>query len=151
MDDIQRLIRPDDSLLDIGCYHGWLYDWLGHEKYQGIELFAEHVAEAKKRHPEIDYQQGDLFDLKGRWDVIVASRVLMHIPDYERCVEILRGCARRLVVVVIPIGQDELKIEDHKGSRVYLRVYPKERILATKPMSIIKHEPYCTVVYEGVQ
>ena len=147
IEDMKRLVLPEDTVLDVGCYHGHLSEHLGYAKYAGMDLYEENVAQARETHPGFEFFQGDLFDLTGKWDVVICSRVLMHIPHFEIAVERLRSCCRKALIVLIPIGQDECSSVDVPGGKVYFRIYPRERVVATGPQQIIKHAPYCTVIY----
>ena len=145
--DIKPLIAPEDEVLDVGCFHGHMYDWLGHSKYTGIDLFQEHVNEARVLHPGVNIYQADLFDLTGKWDVVICSRVLMHIPHFEQAIEKLRSCCRKHLAVFIPIGPDSCDAQElGNGERLYFRSFPIERVAATGG-KIIKHPQYSTVIY----
>ena len=144
--DVAGLLSSEDELLDVGCYHGYMYRELGHEKYTGMDLFQENVDEAKRLNPGVKFMQGDLFDLSGKWEVVLCSRVLMHVPKFEEAIEILRACCRKHLVVFIPIGKDELAVETVEGEQVYFRTFPIARVLATGG-KVIEHAPYSTVIY----
>lgn len=47
---LREVLKAEDELLDVGCYHGHLYDYLGHEKYTGIDLFQDHIDKARELH-----------------------------------------------------------------------------------------------------
>jgi len=79
--DIVRHFAPGARMLDVGCGSAWLGDHF--DRYIGIDLSAEAVAQARERGREI--VQGDLgeplpFD-DASFDGVVLKDVLEHVPD----------------------------------------------------------------------
>ena len=146
--DLRDILKAEDSLLDAGCCEGHLYETLAHEKYAGIDIFPPNITKAKLRHPDADFRVGDILNLKSRWDVVFCCRVLMHLPDYEQNIERLKNTAKRLLIVVVPIGQEHLEVENIKGASVEFRTYSEDRIRKTNPSSILKRHTYSTVIYD---
>jgi SAM-dependent methyltransferase len=60
-------IEAGDSVLDVGCGFGDFKRWFeqsGRElEYTGIDLSPDLLREAKKRHPDVQFIEGDLFDM----------------------------------------------------------------------------------------
>jgi len=61
-------IEAGDSVLDVGCGFGDFKRWaegkgLSSLQYAGVDLSPDLLNEAKKRHPDATFFQGDLFDL----------------------------------------------------------------------------------------
>jgi SAM-dependent methyltransferase len=144
IDDLKEFLKPDDELLDVGCGHGHLCPRLGHEKYTGIDLFPENISEAKRLHPAGKFEVGDLFELKGQWDVVFCSRVLIHIPNFEQAVKTLRACAKKYCLVTLPIGGD---VCDLGRDGAYFRTFSEATIGATNPIEIRAHDLYSTIIY----
>ncbi len=59
-------MATDDTLLDVGCGFGDFSAWLEGQgiavKYTGIDLSAELLEEGRRRYPEIELHEGDLFE-----------------------------------------------------------------------------------------
>lgn len=111
---LRNFLKPEDSILDVGCYAGYLKDYLEDSvtpfrEYLGIDLFQEHIDLAQRLHPNRKecFKQGDLFEMTDRADVVVCSRVLIHIPDFEKAVQKLISAANRLVLAILKITPEE--------------------------------------------
>ena len=143
IEDLKDFLGPDDELLDVGCGQGHLSHHLKHPKYSGIDLFPENIAEARSRH-DGKFEVGNLFDLKGQWDVIFCSRVLIHVPNFELAVKTLRSCARKYCLVTLPLGIDSCELEKDGP---YFRTFSRATIDATGPIEVREHTQYSTVIY----
>ena len=150
LDDFRKILKPEHTFLDVGCHMGHVYDYLGRpEKYKGIDLSAALVKQARHDYPGADFEAKNLYGLEGSWDVILCCRVLMHLPDFEGAVEKLKSCARKYLVLVIPIGADAVNVEnDRTTKKSYFRTFSRQTILKTGATEIIKHEPYSTIIYK---
>lgn len=144
LDDLKEFLKPEDELLDVGCCEGHLFHHLKHEKYTGIDLFPENIAEARRNHPTGRFEVCNLFDLKGQWDVVFCSRVLIHVPDFELAVKTLRSCTRKHCLVTLAMGIDRCE-RDVEGC--YFRTFSKETVYKTGPLEIRPHPQYATVIY----
>ena len=76
---------PGDSLLDLGCGLGDLYDWIVNEQldlsYTGIDITPALIERARLRFPGIDFEVGTIFDEElstSKFDYIVASGIFAH-------------------------------------------------------------------------
>lgn len=80
-------IEPKDKVLDIGCFHGSVAAKVAQNRPDatviGVEIEADRVEEAKKRHqfPNLQFVQADATKNlpAGKWNVIILSNVLEHI------------------------------------------------------------------------
>ncbi|GAC1428260.1 MAG: class I SAM-dependent methyltransferase [Chloroflexota bacterium] len=84
------------TLLDVGCGFGDLLTTITSRglaiAYTGCELSPPHVAEARRRHPDAEFLEGDAAALlwgaarQGRgWDYVVASGTFnVRLPAWER-------------------------------------------------------------------
>ena len=153
IEELKKRLRKEDSLLDIGCGHGYLYTAIKHENYLGMDLFQENIDEARKLYQEVEFKCQDLFSLEGVWDIVWCSRVLIHNPDFEGAVAKLRSCARREVILVLHVGPEgSCRAERTEDSgTIYYRVFSEEQIKKQGPAEIIRHQnsPYSTVIYPG--
>ena len=83
--DLQNELREGDSLLDVGCYLGDIADFC--EDYTGVDINVDSVEMAKSFHPKKNFYVGDVFSLEGAYDVVFCSRVLIHLPDFEKALK----------------------------------------------------------------
>ncbi|MCD0447670.1 methyltransferase domain-containing protein [Actinocorallia sp. API 0066] len=76
-------LAPSSSILDLGCGTGLptaaQLAGAGH-RVTGLDLSAEMVRLARENVPEGEFHQGDLRDVKGQYDAIVAFFVLLMLP-----------------------------------------------------------------------
>jgi SAM-dependent methyltransferase len=144
--DLREILRPEDSLLDAGCCEGHLYDELKHENYTGIDIVPEHISKAKSRNPSVRYEVGDILNLNETWDVVWCSRVLMHLPNYEKSVESLRKIARRKLIVLVPMWGRFTDIDKENGG-ILFRSFAKDELGGTE--KVISHPSFSTVMYQG--
>jgi len=146
--DVKEILKPEYSLLDAGCCEGHMYKELGHKRYLGIDLFPQFIAEARRNYPEAKFQQWDIFDLSGSWDVVLASRVLIHIPDFKGAFEKLLSCTRKKLILFVSIGGDEKGIELIKGRPVYLQNFSRKTLESLGKCEIRERGSYATVIYD---
>jgi 2-polyprenyl-3-methyl-5-hydroxy-6-metoxy-1,4-benzoquinol methylase len=92
----------DAAVLDAACGAGELLHYLlsrGYRSARGVDLSAEQVAQARSSGLA-NVEQADMFahlaESAGRYDLIVASHVLEHLPKSEtvRCLRALRDALR---------------------------------------------------------
>lgn len=149
-----QIAKPGDSILDVGCYHGDVYESVKHigVDYLGIDLFDSVISEARRKHKEATFKVQDLFELTDQADIVFCCRVLMHIPDFEIAVWKLIEAAKKYCILVIPIGNPELLIEQGKfnsSENVYFRRFSLEeveRALDGYKYDIERNKPYSTIV-----
>lgn len=116
-DTIQFVQVDIKTVLDIGCFGG---DWLAflrrHKRLEqclGIDVSAERIMAAQKKHPDIDFQQKkaeDLISESERFDLVTCLEVLEHIPDWQNVFESLFSLARKQVLITVPYRE---KIQYH--------------------------------------
>jgi 2-polyprenyl-3-methyl-5-hydroxy-6-metoxy-1,4-benzoquinol methylase len=143
--DIKGLISEGDSVLDVGCGQGRLCLELFPKggPYTGVDINEEEIEIAKAGLPEVDFRVMDLYDLKGEWDVVICSRVLIHLPDFKGAMKVLLDCAKKYVVLIVGISID--RAEDEGG--VHFRTFSGRTLESVGACEIRKYEPYATVIY----
>jgi SAM-dependent methyltransferase len=89
------------SILDVGCYTGFLYHWLGKPKgYVGVDVWSEAIDVAHEFAPEADFRVQDAAKMTESFDVIWCSQVLWERSiGIRKAVEILRKLTKKLIVV----------------------------------------------------
>jgi SAM-dependent methyltransferase len=96
--------KPTGKILDVGCYTGWLYHYLGKpEGYVGIDLWKEAIDVAKEFAPEADFRHLNLMDMEGEFDTVWCiqipwSRTSVKVKD---AVEKMKTLGKRCVVAVV--------------------------------------------------
>jgi 2-polyprenyl-3-methyl-5-hydroxy-6-metoxy-1,4-benzoquinol methylase len=104
-------IDDGDKVLDAGCYGGYFDTYLREVsglkiKYTGIDLYEDAIEEAKALHKgKIDLRCQDAYTIKGKWDVVVASRLLMHVPRPQDLISQLSSVAKREFMFIVPYSK----------------------------------------------
>lgn len=77
------LLRPDQSLLDVGCGPASITADLSRlvSSVVGIDPSADAIASARADHPDLELRVDDLFTHEGSYDVVHAHQVLQHLED----------------------------------------------------------------------
>jgi 2-polyprenyl-3-methyl-5-hydroxy-6-metoxy-1,4-benzoquinol methylase len=141
--DLAKVLKPEDSLIDVGCNIGEFCRRWKHNNYLGIDISAESVKAARERNPGYRFEICDLFDLLGTWDIVLCSRVLMHLPRFSAAVKALRNVTRKHCVLFVPMSVDEC----YKIGNSYFRMFSEQTIRKQGECVIYEHQPYSTVIY----
>lgn len=104
---LTELDTPKD-VLDVGCGRGRLAsklaEWLPKTAYHGLDLGTEQIKVTRKARPDGTLWQARVqdFDPKRRWDLVLCSEVLMHVPpdDMPGVATMLKRAARRHLVLI---------------------------------------------------
>ena len=103
-DYINKKITDCNTILDFGCGNGRLA-----ALFDGKDVVGYDLVKRNPSYPMID-------SLKGNYDAIVASKVLLHIPDISIIIGRLQSMSRR-IVVWDAVGQDAPHVFDHDFSK----------------------------------
>lgn len=89
------LLRPDASVLEIGCGAGDLLGAINARRKVGIDLSTTQIAAARARLPEGEFhvQAGESLNLTERFDYIVISDTLNFAADVQQLLEKLHAVA----------------------------------------------------------
>jgi SAM-dependent methyltransferase len=93
---LTRLIPGDASVLEVGCGTGDLLSRLPQQRRVGVDMLPEVVEEARRRHPDIDFQVGDAAQLGAdaqlpRFDAIICDRLVHSAGDIRALLVSLRA------------------------------------------------------------
>lgn len=96
-------LAPGDRVLDVGCGPGALTAAVARRgaRVTGVDLAEGMVAEARRRHPELEFLQADAEALPfvdGAFDVALGAFLVNHTPDAEAAVRELRRVARTVAL-----------------------------------------------------
>jgi len=105
-DCLRPFVRPETSVLEIGCASGYYYEVLEYLlgkriKYTGVDYSEPLIRMAKDYYPAADFLVADGSHLPfedATFSIVVSGGVLLHVPNYtEHIAETVR-VARDLVV-----------------------------------------------------
>jgi len=100
------LIRPNATVLEVGCGEGELLSYIDARRKVGIDLSGEQIARGKQRFPDLDLRVGcpETGNLpREEFDVIILSDVLNYSPDVEVFLRRLTDCCHRNTRILINI------------------------------------------------
>ncbi len=112
-------IRPNSNVLDIGCGNGALSSDIANNVSNlniiGIDLSPDNIVYAVRKfsHPQINYICGDVLkDLpQGRFDYIVMSNVLEHLPQRTAFLQqLLKLYNPKSVLIRVPIFERDWRV-----------------------------------------
>jgi trans-aconitate methyltransferase len=89
--------KPGEFILDLGCGTGHLTSEIAAAGANviGIDRSPEMIAEAKSKHPQLEFEVRDARDLEfsSQFDAVFSNAVLHWIPEAEK---VIRGVAKAL-------------------------------------------------------
>jgi SAM-dependent methyltransferase len=96
-------VERGDRVLDVGCGPGALAAAAAQRgaRVTGVDLAEGMVAEARRRHPELEFVQADAERLPfadDTFDIAVGAFLVNHTPDAEAAVRELRRVARTVAL-----------------------------------------------------
>jgi SAM-dependent methyltransferase len=125
------------DVLDIGCGTGvWTGLWarLGAERVVGLDLSVAAVERLRNLQPEGEFGQGDIADAEpgvaGRFDLISAMSVLLHITDDSRFERALANIEKLLAPDGVLLIMDPVVVHKWWGRPFDAKSNSKARALA---------------------
>jgi SAM-dependent methyltransferase len=103
IEPLLRGVGPGMRVLDVGCGLGMLAAAAAGRgaRATGVDLAEGMLAEARRRHPEIEFVRADAEDLPfadDAFDVALGAFLVNHLPDAERAVAELKRVAGRVAL-----------------------------------------------------
>ena len=124
LQDLKRILkkmRKPINILDVGCYGGYVYDYISRFilniendfSYTGLdirELAIEGAREAHKNSKNARFVVGDIYELKNifaqdTFDLVFCSRVLIHLPFFEKAISNLLYVADKIIFASLRIEE----------------------------------------------
>lgn len=105
---IANVIEEGSSVLDIGCGDGAILKYLIAEKgvaAQGIDISEKAVTFARSEGLNVslgDVLNSDNLDMSSKYDYIILSEIIEHIPDPEKLLLQLRDKFNKALIISIP-------------------------------------------------
>lgn len=122
-EDLLALVRPDgcEHICDLGCGTGKLTARLqqhfGATAVLGIDSSAEMLAQALPlAHAQLRFEQADLRELSGSWDLIFSHAALQWVPDHA-------GLLKQLWQHLAPGGQLAIQMPSNHNHISHLLIH----------------------------
>lgn len=153
LEQLNRLLKPNSSILDVGCGAGVPIDRFfidhGHE-VTGIDISPEQIKLAQKNVPQATYQVKDMSELiDGEYtvDAVVSFYAIFHTPREEHLAILQRFFSflspSGLTLITMGAGEWEGKETDFFGGEMYWSHYGAEdniKLVQDAGFSIISTE-----------
>lgn len=118
------------SILDIGprtgaglallrmLHHPMSYAAVKLDPVAGIDIDPAFEKAAKREYPDIEALTGDAFKLGRKFDIVMSSHTIEHVPDPQEFLAGMQSLARSMVIVACPFEETE-RIEWHPNTIGY--------------------------------
>lgn len=87
--------RRGASAIELGCGSGRVSMMLAHhyDRVRAVDLSSEMIrlARSKHAHPSISYEQCDLTEVAGHYDLVLSIMTLHHVPKLTETLDQIRG------------------------------------------------------------
>ena len=125
LERLQKNIEADDTILDVGCFVGYVWNWLNRHKikysrYMGIDIEPAHIYLARENHHKSIshmFQHEDLFQCQETADHVFCSRVLIHLENWPEALEKLWSMTNKYLYVNVKIDKME-RVTEHFHKKV---------------------------------
>lgn len=118
-------------VLDLGCGHGSFAAEL-HERgaeVLGVDGSEQLLRIARERHPNVEFQHVDLSSgFTGAFDIVVASMVLMDLPDLAAVRPIVNDGGVLVATLLHPAFFLQKTVDDEAGGYRMVRGYLDEEV-----------------------
>lgn len=153
-----------NSVLDVGCGDGYLchlYRGMGVENVVGCDLTETRINFAKSKFKEINFVQGDVYNLhfnNNSFDLVSAVEVIEHLEDPEKAIKELQRVSKRFVLITVPYKEELTNLvcphclrlfpcDSHIQSFDVIRI---KSICTNLGLKIIKIEKYHPIFVTGI-
>ena len=147
LDQVKHILKPEYSLLDVGCGRGFVYEYLKHKNYQGMDLSSGEIEEARNKFPGGRFDVGDLFGIEGKWDVVLCSRVLIHVAPLDLAMKKLMDASTKYLMLIVRVGPDGVTEYERAGQKFFFRTMSKQTLGEFGEFSSYHYTSYSLIVY----
>jgi SAM-dependent methyltransferase len=95
--------HEDHTVLEIGCGTGDLLAGIKGKRKLGIDLSGEMIADARTRHPDIEFKQmsAESLDLDEKFDLVILSNLVGYLDDVEQVLQqVKKVCHEHTRIIV---------------------------------------------------
>lgn len=94
-----QVLRPEETLLDVGCGYGSLFPLLPKCRYKGIDIVPEFVSCAQTRYPRGEFAVENIHSSYGKYDWCVLLGVVNGVAEPTKLIEATwQSCLKGLIV-----------------------------------------------------
>jgi len=118
---VQKQIKPEETILDIGCGYGRIVNWFSDKQYTGIDFVPSFIRLAQKIHPAKYFILGDMRNLSEifkdtqfDWGLLISIKEMIRRDigrDEWQKIEngLLRVCKKLLILEYGNSREEEIK------------------------------------------
>lgn len=167
-DYVQKQIKPNSTVLDVGCGSGVLSYLLSKKgcKVTGVDIDKNRVNFCKKRYPNIKFLQQDILklDLKDKFDYVLCLDTLEHLNNPEIAVKNLKkhmkpnskliiGVPTRIYLTLEPVFNfiKKLKSPNEGFDNTETHRYVKNSVFTKNGLKIIKNKVLCLGIERHIE
>lgn len=117
------------------------------ENYEAVDISEKSATELRKSYPEYTFRQGDISDetqYVGKYDLIFAADVLLHITNENEYKKVIRNISNHLEDNGVCIMYDPISVMDTKSESIHMVIRSRgyvERLLEEYGLSLEKLLP----------
>jgi len=96
--------RKKGTVLDVGCGDGLItcmLRWSGWD-IKGIDISEKGIELANMKCPTVEFELKDIFKEKGKFDYILASEIIEHLPNPDEFLEKIKNLFTKEAMITTP-------------------------------------------------
>lgn len=160
---LSKIIKDNNSILDVGCGVGHYYISLKKLKkkieYYGIDIKTQYISEAKKiftGKTNVHFKKGNIYDIpfkKNTFDVVMFINTLENLPSIEKPISELLRVTKKHVILRTLVDERSFYIKEVRDESFSLDGEPKKfnffNIYSRKYLEKIihKHSKNCEIKF----
>jgi len=161
---LSKLVKPNNSILDVGCGVGHYYISLkkrikNNFGYFGIDIKSAYIREAKKifkQETNVSFKKGSIFKIPfkaGEFDVVLFINTLENLPSIEKPISELLRVSKKYVLIRTLVDERSFYIKEVHDNNFFSKGEPKNfsffNIYSKKYLEkiIYKYCPDCKIKF----
>lgn len=168
---VRKKTKPEDSILELGCTHGYLFSYLKEYKNKyGIDISPAAIEHAKEINPQVNFSVMDAEKLAFEdeaFQIILCIDTIEHIKNPEACIQEAHRVLKKGGYIIITTPNPESYSRNKKGLKwfafqdpTHISIYERNKwkeILEKNNLAIEKSAtidlfdmPYFSKLFHGI-
>ena len=161
---LSKLVKPNNSILDVACGVGHYYISLKKKiknnfEYFGIDIKSDYIHEAKKIFKQekfVNFKKGSIFKIPfdaGKFDVVIFINTLENLSSIEKPISELLRVSKKYILIRTLVDERSFYIKEVRDNNFFSNGEPKNfsflNIYSRKYLEKIihKHYPNCKIKF----